>query len=91
MKDCVRAWQALVRPVLEYGTIVREDVKWEQAERVQRDGKMILRCSEDGEGGLLRARVVDIERETRLFDTQLLGEDSGRDVASPSCLPCLPN
>ena len=35
-----------VRPVLEYGAIVWGDVKWEQAERVQREmGKMILRCS----------------------------------------------
>ena len=42
----MRAWQALVRPVLEYGAIVWGDVKWEQAERVQREmGKMILRCS----------------------------------------------
>src|SRR3954449_10344893 len=46
VKDCVRAWQALVRPVLEYGAIVWGDVKWEQAERVQREmGKMVLRCS----------------------------------------------
>ena len=46
VEDCVRAWQALVRPVLEYGAIVWGDVKWEQAERVQREmGKMILRCS----------------------------------------------
>jgi hypothetical protein len=46
VEDCVRAWQALVRPVLEYGTVVWGDVKWEQAERVQREmGKMILRCS----------------------------------------------
>ena len=44
--DCVRAWQALVRPVLEYGVVVWGDAKWEQAERVQREmGKMILRCS----------------------------------------------
>ena len=46
VEDCIRAWQALVRPVLEYGTVVWGDVKWEQAERVQREmGKMILRCS----------------------------------------------
>ena len=44
VEDCVR--EALVRPVLEYGAIVWGDVKWEQAERVQREmGKMILRCS----------------------------------------------
>jgi len=36
VKDCVRVWQALVRPVLEYGTVVWGEVKWEQA---QRDGK----------------------------------------------------
>ena len=35
--DCVRAWQALVRPVLEYGVVVWGDAKWEQAERVQRE------------------------------------------------------
>ena len=46
VEDCVRAWQALVRPVLEYGTVVWGDVKWEEAEKVQREmGKMILRCS----------------------------------------------
>jgi hypothetical protein len=46
VEDCVRAWQALVRPVLEYGTVVWGDVKWEQAEQIQREmGKMILRCS----------------------------------------------
>src|SRR3954463_10606080 len=46
VEDSVRAWQALVRPVLEYGAIVWGDVKWEQAERVQREmGKMVLRCS----------------------------------------------
>ena len=33
--DCVRVWQALVRPVLEYGTVVWGDEM----------GKMILRCS----------------------------------------------
>jgi hypothetical protein len=46
VEDGVRAWQALVRPVLEYGTVVWGDVIWEQAEKVQREmGKMILRCS----------------------------------------------
>ena len=45
VRDRVRVWQALVRPVLEYGTIVWGDVKWEEAERVQREmGRMILRC-----------------------------------------------
>ena len=46
VSDCVRAWQALVRPVLEYGVVVWGDAKWEQAERVQRDGED---DSEDGE------------------------------------------
>jgi hypothetical protein len=46
VQDCVRVWQALVRPVLEYGTVVWGGVKWEEAEQVQREmGKMILRCS----------------------------------------------
>ena len=46
VQDCVRVWQALVRPVLEYGTVVWGEVKWEEAEQVQREmGKMILRCS----------------------------------------------
>ena len=46
VSDCVRAWQALVRLVLEYGVVVWGDAKWEQAERVQREmAKMILRCS----------------------------------------------
>jgi len=44
--DCVRAWQALVRPVLEYGTVVWGEAKWEEGEQVQREmGKMILGCS----------------------------------------------
>ena len=37
VKDCVRAWQALVRPVLEYGTVVWGEAKWEQGEQVQRE------------------------------------------------------
>ena len=46
VQDCVRVWQALVRPVLEYGTVVWGDVEWPEAEQVQREmGKMILRCS----------------------------------------------
>ena len=44
--DCCMVWNALVRPVLEYGAVIWGDVKWEEAERVQREmGKMILRCS----------------------------------------------
>ena len=44
--DCRRSWNALVRPVLEYGAVVWGDAKWEEAEAVQREmGKMILRCS----------------------------------------------
>ena len=39
--------EALVRPVLEYGAAVIGDVKWQEAEQIQRRmGKMILRCSE---------------------------------------------
>ena len=35
-----------MRPVLEYGAVIWGDVKWEEAEAVQREmGKMILRCS----------------------------------------------
>ena len=46
VEDCVRVWQALVRPLLEYGVVVWGEVKWEEAERVQREmGRMILRCS----------------------------------------------
>ena len=37
VKDSVRAWQALVRPVLEYGTVVWGEAKWEQGEQVQRE------------------------------------------------------
>ena len=45
-KDCCIVWNALVRPALEYGAVVWGDVKWEEAEAVQREmGKMILRCS----------------------------------------------
>ena len=41
-----RVWNALVRPVLEYGAVIWGEVKWEEAEAVQREmGKMILRCS----------------------------------------------
>ena len=43
---CCTVWNALVRPVLEYGAVIWGDVKWEEAEAVQREmGKMILRCS----------------------------------------------
>ena len=46
VKDCERVWQALVRPVLEYGAEIWGEVKWNEAEQVQREmGKMILRCS----------------------------------------------
>lgn len=46
VEDCCRVWKALVRPVLEYGAVVWGDVKWNEAEAVQREmGKMILRCS----------------------------------------------
>jgi hypothetical protein len=44
--DCCRVWNALVRPVLEYGAVIWGEVKWDEAEAVQREmGKMILRCS----------------------------------------------
>ena len=44
--DCCRVWNALVRPVLEYGAAVWGGVVWDEAEAVQREmGKMILRCS----------------------------------------------
>ena len=33
VEDCVRAWQALVRPVLEYGAIVWGDVNRQSAYR----------------------------------------------------------
>ena len=43
--DCCLVWNALVRSALEYGAVVWGDVKWEEAEAVQREmGKMILRC-----------------------------------------------
>jgi Reverse transcriptase (RNA-dependent DNA polymerase) len=46
VKDCCNVWNALVRPVLEYGAVIWGDVKWEEAEAVQREmAKMILRCS----------------------------------------------
>jgi hypothetical protein len=46
VKDCCRVWKALVRPLLEYGAVIWGDVKWREAEQVQREmGKMILRCS----------------------------------------------
>ena len=46
VEHCCRVWNALVRPVLEYGAVVWGDVKWEEAEGVQREmGKMILGCS----------------------------------------------
>ena len=44
--DCCRVWNALVRPVLEYGSVIWGDAKWEEAEKVQREmAKMILGCS----------------------------------------------
>ena len=46
VKDCCRVWEALVRPKLEYAAVVWGDVKWEEAEAIQRQmGKMILGCS----------------------------------------------
>jgi len=46
VKDCCRVWGALVRPKLEYAAVVWGDVKWEEAETIQRQmGKMILGCS----------------------------------------------
>jgi len=37
---------ASVRPKLEYGTVVWGEVKWEEAEKIQKEmGRMILRCS----------------------------------------------
>ena len=33
---CCRVWNALVRPVLEYGAVIWGDVQWEEAEVVQR-------------------------------------------------------
>ena len=32
----LRVWNALVRPVLEYGAVIWGDVQWEEAEVVQR-------------------------------------------------------
>ena len=47
VKQCVNVWKTLVRPVLAYGAAVIGDVKWQEAEQIQRRmGKMILRCSE---------------------------------------------
>ena len=46
VKDCCAVWNALVRPVLEYGAAIWGEVKWEEAEAIQREmGKMILGCS----------------------------------------------
>ena len=46
VEDCRRVWEALVRPILEYGAVVWGEVKWEEAEQLQREmGKMILGCS----------------------------------------------
>jgi len=30
VEDCVRVWQALVRPLLEYGVVVWGEAKWEE-------------------------------------------------------------
>ena len=38
VEDCVRVWQALVRPLLEYG-VVWGEAKWEEAESTERDGE----------------------------------------------------
>jgi hypothetical protein len=44
--DCVRVWQTLVRPALEYGAAVWGECVWEEAERIQREmARMILKCS----------------------------------------------
>jgi hypothetical protein len=40
-------WEALVRPILEYGAEVWGEDKWEEAEKLQREmGRRILKCSE---------------------------------------------
>ena len=46
VSDCVRVWQTLVRPALEYGAVVWGECVWEEAERIQREmARMILKCS----------------------------------------------
>ncbi|MFN9380495.1 MAG: RNA-directed DNA polymerase [Bacteroidota bacterium] len=46
VSDCVRVWQTLVRPALEYGAAVWGECVWEEAERIQREmARMILKCS----------------------------------------------
>ena len=37
VEDCVRVWQALVRPLLEYGVVVWGEAKWEES--TERDGE----------------------------------------------------
>ena len=74
--DGVRAWQALVRPVLEYGTVVWGEAKWEQGEQVQREmGKMILGCSPKMTNEVVLGELGWWTLKGRLSDTQLLGED----------------
>ena len=43
VEHCCRVWNALVRPVVEYGAVIWGDVQWEEVGRggscPQRDGK----------------------------------------------------
>jgi hypothetical protein len=46
VRHCIKVWETMVRPILEYSSVVWGHVKWEEAEAVQREmGRMILRCS----------------------------------------------
>ena len=70
--DCCRVWNALVRPVLEYGAVIWGDVKWEEAEAVQREmGKMILRCSSKMANVVLG---VDAQGSKRPVEVEVLGK-----------------
>ena len=81
--DCCMMWNALVRPVLEYGAVIWGDVKWEEAERVQRElGKMILRCSSKMANEVVLGVVA--ESSQRLAEVEVLGEDSVAHVVESS-------
>jgi hypothetical protein len=46
VKASINLFESLVRSVVEYGSEIIEDIKWEEGEKIQREiGRRILRCS----------------------------------------------
>ena len=77
--------------MFEYGAIVWGDVKWEQAERVQREmGKMILRCSSKMANEVVLGELGwwTLKGRRDFLTLNYWGGNSG-DVTVTSCVSCL--